>query len=105
MKCFIFFAFYNALDLNNQKILCLPSIFQFERTVHNLNHPKRVPNNGIHKRSTAPEAFSIYTLEYTIVVYYSLFRALSVCLILGPVHRGMKEYLCWILGLCPRDSI
>ena len=23
--------FYNALDLNNQKILCLPSIFQFDR--------------------------------------------------------------------------
>jgi hypothetical protein len=23
--------FYNALDLNNQKILCLPSIYQFER--------------------------------------------------------------------------
>jgi hypothetical protein len=23
--------FYNALDLNNQKILWLPSIFQFER--------------------------------------------------------------------------
>ena len=28
------------LDIkNNQKILCLPSIFQFERTVHNLDHP------------------------------------------------------------------
>ena len=35
----IFLLFYNDLDLNNQKILCLPSIFQFERTVHNLNHP------------------------------------------------------------------
>ena len=23
--------FYNALDLSNQKILCLPSIFQFDR--------------------------------------------------------------------------
>ena len=32
MKCFIFFLlFYNAFDLNNQKILCLPSIYQFER--------------------------------------------------------------------------
>ena len=32
MKCFIFFLlFYNALDLNNQKILWLPSIFQFDR--------------------------------------------------------------------------
>ena len=31
--------FYNDLDQNNQKILCLPSIFQFERTVHNLDHP------------------------------------------------------------------
>ena len=31
MKCFIFFAFYNDLHLNNQKILCLPSIYQFER--------------------------------------------------------------------------
>ena len=30
--------FYNDLDLNNQKILCLSSIFQFERTVHNLSH-------------------------------------------------------------------
>ena len=33
-----FLLFYNALDLNNQKIMWLPSIFQFERTVHNLNH-------------------------------------------------------------------
>jgi hypothetical protein len=31
--------FYSVLDLNNQKILCLPSIFQFERTGTNLNHP------------------------------------------------------------------
>ena len=37
---YFFLHFYNALDLNNQKILWLPSIFQFERTVHNLNHPK-----------------------------------------------------------------
>ena len=29
MKCFNFFAFYDDLDLNNQKILCLPSIYQF----------------------------------------------------------------------------
>ena len=27
----IFLLFYNDLDLNNQKILCLPSIFQSER--------------------------------------------------------------------------
>ena len=40
MKCFIFLLFYNALDLNNQKILCLPSIFQFDRTGTNLNCPK-----------------------------------------------------------------
>ena len=39
---------YNDLDLNNQKILCLPSIFQFEKTVHNLDptgpafRPRRV---------------------------------------------------------------
>ena len=39
MKCFIFLLFYNALDLNNQKILCLPSIYEFERTGTNLNHP------------------------------------------------------------------
>ena len=31
LKCLISFALYNALDLNNQKILWLPSIFQFER--------------------------------------------------------------------------
>ena len=36
---YFFLLFYNDLDLNNQKILWLPSIFQFERTVHNLNHP------------------------------------------------------------------
>ena len=35
----IFLLFYNDLDLYNQKILWLPSIFQFERTVHNLDHP------------------------------------------------------------------
>ena len=34
-----FLLFYNALDLNNQKILCLPSIYEFERTGTNLNHP------------------------------------------------------------------
>ena len=39
LKCFIFLLFYNALDLNNQKILCLPSIYQFERTGTNLDHP------------------------------------------------------------------
>ena len=31
MKCCCFLLFYNALDLNNQKILCLPSIYEFER--------------------------------------------------------------------------
>ena len=40
MKCFNFFAFLNALDLNNQKILCLTSVYQFERTGTNLNNPK-----------------------------------------------------------------
>ena len=39
MKCFNLLLFYNALDLNNQKILCLPSIYQFERTGTNLDHP------------------------------------------------------------------
>ena len=41
MKCFIFFCFFisNALGLNNQKILCLPSTYEFERTGTNLNHP------------------------------------------------------------------
>ena len=36
---YFFLLFYYDLDLNNEKILCLPSIFQFERTVHNLSHP------------------------------------------------------------------
>jgi hypothetical protein len=40
MKCLVFLLFYNALDLNNQKILWLPSIYEFERTGTNLNHPK-----------------------------------------------------------------
>ena len=31
MKCFIFLPFYNDLDLNNQKYLWLPSIYEFER--------------------------------------------------------------------------
>ena len=31
--------FYNVLDLNNQNILWLPSIYQIERTGTNLNHP------------------------------------------------------------------
>ena len=38
-KFSLFFLFYNALDLNNQKKLCLPSIYQFERTETNLDHP------------------------------------------------------------------
>ena len=46
--CF-FLLFYNALDLNNQKMLCLPSIFQFYRTVHNLKHPlaRNVSSNQV----------------------------------------------------------
>ena len=40
VEMFYFLLFYNALDLNNQKILCLPSIYQFERTGTNLDHPK-----------------------------------------------------------------
>ena len=36
---YFFLLFYNVLDLNNQKILWLPSIYQFERTGTNLNHP------------------------------------------------------------------
>ena len=39
MKYFNFLLFYNPLDLNNQKILWLPSIYEFERTGTNLNHP------------------------------------------------------------------
>ena len=35
----MFLLFYNDLDLNNQKVLCLPSIYQFERTGINWNHP------------------------------------------------------------------
>ena len=31
--------FSNAFDMLNEKNLCLPSIYEFERTVHNLNHP------------------------------------------------------------------
>ena len=31
MKCCCFLVFYNALDLNNQKILWLPSIYEFDR--------------------------------------------------------------------------
>ena len=33
MKYFNFLLFYNDLYLNNQKILCLPLIYQFERKV------------------------------------------------------------------------
>jgi hypothetical protein len=39
---------YNVLDLNDQKILCLPSIYQFERTGTNLNHPS-VGRNFVEK--------------------------------------------------------
>ena len=35
---YVLYVLYD-LDLNNQKILCLPSIYQFERTGTNLNHP------------------------------------------------------------------
>ena len=37
----LFFAFFNALDLNNQKNSCLPSIFQFEWTITDLNRPRK----------------------------------------------------------------
>ena len=46
-----FLLFYNVLDLNNQKNLWLPSIFQFERTVHNLNHPN-VPGLRLKEEDT-----------------------------------------------------
>ena len=36
---YFFLVFYNVLDLNNQKLLWLPSIYQFEKTGTNLNHP------------------------------------------------------------------
>ena len=39
-EMFYFLLFYNALDLDNQKMLCLPSIYEFERTGTTLNHPK-----------------------------------------------------------------
>ena len=45
-KTIYFFAFFDDLDLKNQKILWLPSIFQFERTGTNLNHPSLVTDNG-----------------------------------------------------------
>ena len=35
----IFLLFYNALNLNNQTILCLPSIYQFERILGFWDHP------------------------------------------------------------------
>ena len=41
----IFLLFYIDLDLHNQKMLCLPSIYQFERTGTNLNHPRLHPVN------------------------------------------------------------
>ena len=37
---YFFLLFYKVLDLDNQKILWLPSIYQFEREDrNNLNHP------------------------------------------------------------------
>jgi hypothetical protein len=44
LKCFLFLLFYNALELNNQEILCLPSIYQFDRTATDLSHPTLVPD-------------------------------------------------------------
>ena len=41
--------FYNALDLNNQKMLCLSSIYQFERTGTNLDHPRECLRGWISK--------------------------------------------------------
>ena len=38
--------FSNALDMLNEKILCLPSILLFERTVHKMNHPMVVVLNA-----------------------------------------------------------
>ena len=47
-----FLLFYNDLDLNNQKILWLPSIYQFERTGTNLDHP------------IVKKGFNIFTKNY-----------------------------------------
>ena len=71
MKCFNFFAFdYNAVDLNNQKILCLPSIYQFERTGTNLDHPN---DYGITMKNDTRILFSD---SYLIKSYYiGIFQA------------------------------
>ena len=52
--------FPNALGMLNEKILCLPSILLFERTVHKMNHPNLSSNylyalklrmeNGMHNQ-------------------------------------------------------
>ena len=53
--------FYIVLDLNNQKILCLPSFFQFERTVNNLSHPNRLSSMVV---NTIDDILSCTELHY-----------------------------------------
>ena len=55
----LFLLFYNNLDLNNQKILWLPSILLFERTVYNLNHP----NGRFECKDDRDEAWCDITLK------------------------------------------
>ena len=62
MKCvFVFFLFYNSLDLNNQKILCLPSIYQFERklgfwtTLQNI-FIEKIWHNAYQRHTQQPKA-------------------------------------------------
>ena len=54
--CF-FFAFYNTLDLDNQKTLWLPSTYEFERIWTNLNHPN----------------LYVFTYVHTIYLHFSYF--------------------------------
>ena len=70
-KCFIFYS-YNALHIDNQKILYMLSIFQFHRTITDLNHPKPEPwkvNKNCIQGIPAFCDFTIHDPRYFVILF------------------------------------
>ena len=88
-EMFYFFVFFNALDPNNQKILCPPSIYEFERTGTNLNHPKVATGNWT--RDKAHCSTLEWQAPFTFTPYGFLMNSISFR-VFQELHFLMKTY-------------
>ena len=64
VEMFYFLLFYKVLDLNKQTILCLPSIFQFQVTLTNLNPPSKASYKDSYEASFESVKEGFYTLFF-----------------------------------------